>query len=220
MTDRATLTWLWDPLAVIKQLTSFSDVYHIRRNVSTHIHLPGWKELTISDKIIETLGKIWGGRGVGGSEGLFVWLVARFFLCPNWRYHVALVFSLKVIVRVIFETNKRHARGNIYAKLLINRLNLSSANKRNESNGPLALRGHVTNSSFKQWVGILLMPKIDSTHKNYLTTEIREVTHLREIFYGTLIFQQSSMICIGRHVGGHTLALQHGGQNCFLLISC
>ena len=30
-------------------------------------------------------------------------------------------------------------------------------------------------------------------------------TLLREIFYGTLIFQQSSMYCIGRHVGGHTL---------------
>ena len=28
------------------------------------------------------------------------------------------------------------------------------------------------------------------------------------------------MICIGRHVGGHTLALQHGGQNYSLLISC
>ena len=27
------------------------------------------------------------------------------------------------------------------------------------------------------------------------------------------------MICIGRH-GGHTLALQHGGQDYFLLISC
>ena len=25
------------------------------------------------------------------------------------------------------------------------------------------------------------------------------------------------MICVGRHVGGHTLALQHGGQNYFLL---
>ena len=34
--------------------------------------------------------------------------------------------------------------------------------------------------------------------------------HLREIFYGTLIFQQSSIIYIGRHVGGHTLALQPG----------
>ena len=28
------------------------------------------------------------------------------------------------------------------------------------------------------------------------------------------------MICIGRHVGGHTLAHQHGRQNYFLLISC
>ena len=26
------------------------------------------------------------------------------------------------------------------------------------------------------------------------------------MFYGTLIFQQSSKICIGRYVGGHTLA--------------
>ena len=33
-------------------------------------------------------------------------------------------------------------------------------------NRPLALRGHVTNASFKQWVGILLMPKIDRAHKN------------------------------------------------------
>ena len=65
-----------------------------------------------------------------------------------------------------------------------------------------------------------LMPKIDGAHKNYLTPEIWEETHLREIFYGTLIFQQSSMICIGRHVGGQTLALQHGGQNYFLLVSC
>ena len=87
-------------------------------------------------------------------------------------------------------------------------------------NRPLALRGHVTNTSLKQLVGILLMPKIDRAHKNYLTPEIWEEKHLREIFYGTLIFQQSSMICIFRHVGGHTLALQHGGQNYFLLSSC
>ena len=64
------------------------------------------------------------------------------------------------------------------------------------------------------------MLKIDRAHKNYLTPEIWEETHLRETFYGTLIFQQSSMICICRQVGGHTLALQHGGQNYFLLISC
>ena len=48
--------------------------------------------------------------------------------------------------------------------------------------------------------------KIDRAHKNYLTLEIWEETHLREIFYGTLIFQQSSMICISRHVGEHTLS--------------
>ena len=40
------------------------------------------------------------------------------------------------------------------------------------------------------------MPKIDRAHKNYLKTEIWEETHLRETFYSTLIFQQSSMICI------------------------
>ena len=85
---------------------------------------------------------------------------------------------------------------------------------------PLALRSHVTKASFKQRVGILLMPKIDRAHKHYLTREIWDETHLREILYGTLIFQQSSMICIGRPVGGHTLALQHGGQNYLLLISC
>ena len=64
------------------------------------------------------------------------------------------------------------------------------------------------------------MPKIDRARINYFTPEIREKTHLREIFSGTLVFQQSSIICIRCHVGGHTLALQHGGQNYFLLISC
>ena len=80
-------------------------------------------------------------------------------------------------------------------------------------NSPFALRGHVTNASLKQWVVILLLPKLDRTHKSYLTPEIWEEMHLREIFYGTLIFQHSSMICIGRHVGGHALALQHGGKS-------
>ena len=68
---------------------------------------------------------------------------------------------------------------------------------------------------------VLRMPKIlllEHTCKNYLTPEIWEETHLRETFYGTLIFQQSSTIYIGRHVEGHTLALQHDGQNYFLLI--
>ena len=64
------------------------------------------------------------------------------------------------------------------------------------------------------------MPKIDRAHKNYLTLQIWEETHLRETFYGTLIFQQSStcMICIGQHVGKHTLALQQGRRNYFLLV--
>ena len=93
-------------------------------------------------------------------------------------------------------------------------------------NRPLALRGHVTNASFKQWLGILLITKIDRVYKNYLTLEIWEETHLGEIFYGTSIFQQSSMICIGSHVGGHTFYLQHDmarrhdSQNNFLLVSC
>ena len=78
----------------------------------------------------------------------------------------------------------------------------------------------MTNASFKQWVGILLMPKVVRAHKNYLTPKIWEETHLREIFYGTLIFQQRSLICTGRHVGADAFALQHGGQINFLLISC
>ena len=40
------------------------------------------------------------------------------------------------------------------------------------TNRPLALRGHVTNTSLKQLVGVLLMPKIDRAHKNCLTPEI------------------------------------------------
>ena len=35
-------------------------------------------------------------------------------------------------------------------------------------NRPLALRGHVTNASFKQLAGIMLMPKIHRAHKNYM----------------------------------------------------
>ena len=64
------------------------------------------------------------------------------------------------------------------------------------------------------------MPKIDGAPKNYLTPENWEETHLREVFYGRLIdFLTSSKIGIGRHVGGHTLALQHGFQNYFLPVS-
>ena len=40
------------------------------------------------------------------------------------------------------------------------------------SNRPLALRDHLTNASFKQWIGILMMPKTDRAHKNYLTSKM------------------------------------------------
>ena len=60
-------------------------------------------------------------------------------------------------------------------------------------NRPLALRCRVTNASFKQWVGILLMPKIDRARKNYRTTawtEIWEETHSREIFMALWFFNK------------------------------
>ena len=88
------------------------------------------------------------------------------------------------------------------------------------ANRPLALRGHWPMLPLNNELESVLMPKIDGAHKNYLSPKLWKKTHLREIFYGTLIFQQSSIVCIGRHVWGHTLALPHGGQNYFLLISC
>ena len=80
-------------------------------------------------------------------------------------------------------------------------------------NMPLVLRGHMTNASFKQWVGILLMPKIDAGQNNYLTPEIWKETHLREIFYGTLIYQQRSMICIGRQHVTHLIVRLRCAEN-------
>ena len=66
------------------------------------------------------------------------------------------------------------------------------------------------------------MPKIDRAHKNYITPEISEEMHLREIFYGTLIFQHSSMICIDCHVGGHTLPSNMAAKTtfCLYLVKC
>ena len=61
--------------------------------------------------------------------------------------------------------------------------------------------------------------------KNWRSTKIWQETHLRETFFGTLIFQQSSVICIGRYIRWHTLVLQHGGQKkllfvCILINKC
>ena len=50
--------------------------------------------------------------------------------------------------------------------------------------------------------------KLTEHIKIILQPKFERNSHLREIFYGTLVFQQSSMICIGCHVGGHTFALQ------------
>ena len=74
------------------------------------------------------------------------------------------------------------------------------------------------------WI-ILAEAKNYGAHKNYLTPEIWQETHLRETFFGTLIFQQSSVICIGRYIRWHTLVLQHGGQKkllfaCILINKC
>ena len=94
-------------------------------------------------------------------------------------------------------------------------LNIKQNKAKMAYNWPVALRGHVTNASFKQWVGILLMPKIDIAHKSYLTPEIWEKTHLR---YDTLIFQQSSMICIGAMLEGILLRSNMAAKTTFSYI--
>ena len=55
---------------------------------------------------------------------------------------------------------------------------------------PLAVRGHVTNTSYKQWVGILMVPKIDRAHKCYLTPKIWEETHLGRYFMALWFFNK------------------------------
>ena len=137
------------------------------------------------------------------TRSLFETLITKTAKTIDWLNNQRSNWFLLTIVYEWHTKDKRPERSNV-----------------NSMNPALVLRGHVTKASFKHWVGILLMPKIDRAYKNYLTPEIWEETHLREIFYGTLIFQQSSMICICRHVGGHTLALQHGGQNYSLFRSC
>ena len=75
----------------------------------------------------------------------------------------------------------------------------------------------MTNASLKQWVVVLLLPKIDRTHKNYLTTEIWEETHLREIFYGTLSFQQSSIFVLAAMLEGILLPSNMVARTIFCL---
>lgn len=89
-------------------------------------------------------------------------------------------------------------------------------------NRPLALRGHVTNASLKQWVVILLLPKLDRTHKNYLTPEIWEETHFREIFYGTLIFNKVAWFVLAAMLEGMLLPSNMAVKTtfCLYLVKC
>ena len=54
----------------------------------------------------------------------------------------------------------------------------------------------MTNTSFKEWVGIVLMPKIDRAHKSHLTPEIWEETHLREVFFNKVAWYDLLLYCL------------------------
>ena len=116
----------------------------------------------------------------------------------NWNKRIHCLKNQEILSRGkhIFLDQGIHRHVHVYRWWCENIAISSSVHWINNSNTnrPLALRGHVTNAPFKQWVGILMMPKSDRAHKNYLTPEIWEEMHLREIFYGTLIFQRSSII--------------------------
>ena len=90
------------------------------------------------------------------------------------------------------------------------------------ANRPLALRGHMTNASFKEWVGILRMPKIDRAHKNYLTPEIWEETHLRETFYGTWFFNKVVWFVLAAMLEGIRLPFNMADKTtfCLYLVKC
>ena len=96
------------------------------------------------------------------------------------------------------------------------KIKLANLNKQ-FTNRPLALRGHVTNASFKQWVGILVIPKIDGAHKNDLTPKICEQTHLREIFYGTLIFNKVVWFILAAMLEGILLPSNMAAKTTFCL---
>ena len=61
---------------------------------------------------------------------------------------------------------------------------LSTTRKTPALNRPLAPRGHMTNASLKKRVVIFLLPKIERTHKNYLTPKAF-VIPLKLFYYQT-----------------------------------
>ena len=91
-------------------------------------------------------------------------------------------------------TLKRQIRQNIRVNWItsFHRISVNSGSGlRAPVNRPLALRGHVTTNQcflIMSWNLAQWCPK-STAHKNYLTLEIWEETHLREIFYGTMIFR-------------------------------
>ena len=64
------------------------------------------------------------------------------------------------------------------------------------------------------------MPKIDRAHKNYLTPKILEETHSREIFYGTLIFQQSGIILLPSNMAAKTTFCLHLVKRLIVMLRC
>ena len=84
-------------------------------------------------------------------------------------------------------------------------------------NRPLALRGHVTNTSLKQLVGILLMPKIDRAHKNYLTPEIWEETHEGRYFMALWFFNKAVWFVLAAMLEGILLPSNMVAKTTFYL---
>ena len=61
------------------------------------------------------------------------------------------------------------------------------------------------------------MPKIDGAHKNYLTPESWEETHLREIFYGSLIFELVVWFVLAAMLEGRLLPSNMAAKTTFFL---
>ena len=80
---------------------------------------------------------------------------------------------------------------------------------------PLALTGHITNASFKQWVRIL--PKIDRVVKNYLTPKIWDETHLRETFMALWYFNKVVWFVLAAMLEGILLPSNMAAKTTFSL---
>ena len=84
------------------------------------------------------------------TRSLFETLITKTAKTIDWLINQRSNCFLLTIVYEWHTKDKRPERSNV-----------------NSMNPALVLRGHVTNASFKHWVGILLMPKIDRAYKNH-----------------------------------------------------